>query len=168
VSDTASIIRTGQGKHGYCKLCAASFEPEVNDRVKQGWSLARLVAWIKDRHFIDDFTGKEITVTRTTMAKHKTHLLAPEDKFVSEVEKKRRQGAVIPRQTTTDQFLQTVIDVSMGRAIQYPDDVTIDQGIKAAGILARKPDKISNLAVIFAEVVNSGRVIDVTPKVIDA
>ena len=169
MTETASIVQHGSGQAGYCKICAASFEQEINERLKlgreAGWSDAKIVQWVKDRRFVDDRTGRVVTLNRQTVAKHRRHLQAPEDKFVALVEQKRRQGAVIPRQTSTDQFLQTVVDVGMGRAMEHPEDITVDQALKAAGILARKTDKVTPLAIVLAEVVTEGRhVIDVTPK----
>lgn len=124
---------------GYCKICASPLKGEVNRRLGRGETLAGVMAWLK---------GKDFPVSKPTLISHKKHITDPKTTFVDQA---RKNPAI--KNVTEDEFLQSVIDAAAARVAASPDDVTIEQGLKAAGVRASRKEKTVNVLVAVARLV---------------
>lgn len=124
-------MAAGEGKTGYCKLCAWSHAPELDRGVRQGWNAAQAQEWAKRYGF---------TFNRQTYYAHKPHALSPEQRVIQAAEKKMRQTAVI-RKGSNQTFLEAVRDIGFTKAIEDPDSITIDHALKAASLLEQREKK---------------------------
>jgi hypothetical protein len=140
----AQLPGRGFGKPGYCKLCAWEEEPALNKLMKAGKNAAECARWAKDKF------GFEFN--RQTFYNHKGHITAPEDKVVAYAEQKKLEKPVIRTATNRD-FLQAVRDIGYTRALDNPDEISIDHALKAASILETSKQKQSDITLIFAQVV---------------
>jgi len=147
-ADAPGVSRAGFGKQGYCKLCAFQGLAELNKAIENKWNAAQINAWLKAKH--------GFTVNRQTIYTHKAHSKDPADRVVTAVEKARLNGAVLPRQSTPTQFLEAVRDLAYQRAIDHPEEVTIDHGIKAAQVLATSKNRGGDTILILARVMTGG------------
>lgn len=135
------------GKAGYCKLCRWDEEPELNRLIKAGKNAAECARWAKGKF--------GFTFTRQTFYSHKEHLAAPQDKVVAAAAGRRREK-VIPK-ATNKEFLEAVRDLAFANALEDPDSVTLEQGLKAASILESSKQKAGDITLILAQVVTGQR-----------
>lgn len=158
-SATAGVSRAGFGRPGYCKLCAWEHEPELNKLIKAGRNSTEIREWARDKF--------GLTFNRQTLYSHKDHLKAPEDKVVALVEQKKAQKPVLPRQVTNRQFLEAVRDLGMMRALEHPDEISVDHALKAAQIIESSKEKRADITLILAKVVtgNVAEVVEVEGEV---
>lgn len=120
----------GEGKTGFCKLCAWEHAPELDRGVRQGWNAAQAQEWAKKYGY---------TFNRQTYYAHKPHALTPEQRIVQAAEQKKK--AVQIRRSSNQTFLEAVRDIGFTKAIEDPDSITIDQALKAASLLEQKERK---------------------------
>jgi hypothetical protein len=144
----AGVSRAGFGKPGYCKLCASTALADVNEAIKNGWNARQVNTMLEAKY------GWK--VNRQTFYSHKEHASHPADRVVNSVEKAKADGNVLPRQSTPTQFLEAVRDLAMQRAIDHPEEVTIDHGIKAAQVLAQSNKRGGDITILLARVVTGG------------
>ena len=122
---------------GFCKVCSSSLAKQINKRLARGDSTTKIIAWAGDNDF---------SITKPTLLKHKKHITDPRTTFVDEAKK----NPVIKR-TNYDEFLQALVDVGAARAAERPEDVTLDQSIRAAQTLAQRNDKRVDVLLVLAE-----------------
>lgn len=122
---------------GSCKVCESSLAKQMNKRIARGDSYTKLIAWAADNDF---------SVTKPTLLNHKRHITDPK---TTTVEEARRNPAI--KRVSHDDFLQSLVDIAAARAAANPDDVSIDQGIRAASTLAAKGDKRIDVLVVLAK-----------------
>ena len=134
----------GAGKPGFCKVCAFEHEPEINQKLKAGYNAARINEYTQDKW--------GFSANRQTWYSHKKHITAPEDKVVSLVARKKSEMPVI-RKTTNRQFLEAVRDLGMTRAMDNPEEISIDHALKATQILENSREKSGDITLILARVV---------------
>lgn len=130
------------GKAGFCKLCRWDHEGELNAKIKAGQNAAECLRWAKDKY--------DFTFTRQTLYTHKEHLKAPEEKVIEAAGRVRREK-VIPK--TNREFLEAVRDLAISNALDDPDSVTLEHGLKAASILESSKQKQGDITLILAQVV---------------
>lgn len=87
---------------------------------------------------------------RQTVYKHLKHLETVEQSVIHQAKSAQRAG-LIPYKTTNSGFLEKIRDIGMARAMQNPDDITIDQALKAAQILETKKDKGQDSLAILVQ-----------------
>ena len=147
----------GFGKQGYCKLC--SFEdPRVQDAfdkrcgLRKGkgyaYSPAALNEWLKEK-------GIDVRATRNTIYNHRIHVMHPKDRMVTAVQKRTIDHGTLPARVSNDEFLSTVIALGQQRAVSDPNEVTIDQALKATQIKANTKDR-SNAQAMLVQIFTSG------------
>lgn len=141
MTESALVSRAGYGKPGYCKLCAFAEAPALNERIQKGWTPRQINGWLQPFGLQAD---------RGTIYRHKEHLKHPADKVVAHADKTR---AAAKQNATTDEFLRAVQDIGFTRAQEHPEEVTIDHALKAAGILASKKERGTNVFLLMAQVV---------------
>ena len=134
-----AVTTAGQGKPGYCVLCSIK-DPRIQDEFDRRaalytgtantYSYKKLQEWLQER-------GLKAP-SRNTIDKHRKHVRNPQDRVVTAVA--RRQGR-LPAQTSHEEFLNTLVAIGNERIANHPDDVTIDQALKAANIQAQREKK---------------------------
>jgi len=117
----------GYGQSGYCRICDSSLKAEINKRLVRHESIPTIIAWGKTKGF---------SVSKPTVIKHKKHITDPKTTFVEQA----RKNPVIRRVSHTE-FLESVVAAGAKRVEENPDDVTIDQSIRASQVLESRKDK---------------------------
>ena len=123
---------------GYCRFCdVKNFEnvteqDTVDARIRD-MGVGKFNEWARAR-------GMKGTSPHTFYA-HRQHILNPQDRIVSAVEKRQREGGVQPARTTHDEFLQSLVSIGAAKVAADPDSVTVDQALKAAKIQADREKK---------------------------
>ena len=126
------ISHAGVGKPGYCKLCDledGAIQNGLDDRVRQGWPPKQLDVWLKRQ--IPDWPG----VASNTVYKHRPHVAHPQDKLVTAVKRAEQRAVTVPPKSSPDDFLNALVSIGMKRAVENPDDVTLDHALRAATAL---------------------------------
>lgn len=118
---------------GYCVICHSPNLKKINDRIREGWNAAQLdelARSLGDKGW-----------TRQTWYSHKRHYTAPV-KFVNDAKKglvtvdedgNARKLAI--KRGSNQEFLETVRDIGLTKALNNPDSITIEQALKATSIL---------------------------------
>lgn len=88
----------------------------------------------------------EFKVTKPTLIRHKRHVTDPKTTVVEEA----RKNPVIKR-VSHDEFLQSLVDIGAAKAAANPDDVSLDQSIRAAQTLSQKGGSQTNVLLILAQ-----------------
>jgi hypothetical protein len=122
---------------GACKVCQSSIAKALNKRLARGDSYTKVIAWAADNDF---------SVSKPTLISHKKHITDPKTTVVDEA----RKNPVIKR-VGNDEFLQALVDIGAARIAEHPEDVSVDQSIRAAQTLAQKGDKRIDVLVLLAE-----------------
>lgn len=145
---TEKVSTSGWGHQGYCKLCSIT-DPDVqkglDQRIGAGWKAPAL----------NDYLIKNVGagVNRQTIYSHIKHVQNPKDRLVTAVQKRQRTGGFLPAKVSEDQFLDALVASAHQRAVENPDEVTIDHGLRAAQIKAQAKTKggdvINTLVQIF-------------------
>jgi len=138
------LLKSGQGHQGYCKLCSFS-DPKAQDEFDKrvlDYSPARLNEWL---------LGKGLkAVNRQTIYSHRDHVRAPQDRLVQATQRRALvHGAQKPR-TTDDELLDTVIQLGYDNAVANPENVTVEQALKAVSIKKQSNVKGSAHQVLVA------------------
>lgn len=116
---------------GYCRFCdlnnfpSAQAQDLLDARVRE-YGLKRFNNWLKEQ-------GMQ-TCSAHTLYAHREHISHPQDRIVSAVEKRQREGGVQPARTTHEEFLQSLVSIGAAKIASDPDAVTVDQALKAAKI----------------------------------
>lgn len=122
---------------GSCKICSSAYAKQFNKRLNRGDSLMKVVDWSATVDF---------PVSKPTVLNHKRHITDPKTTVVDQA----RKNPVIKR-VSHEEFLQSLVDIAAARAAANPDDVSIDQGIRAASTLANKTDKQTSVLLVLAQ-----------------
>lgn len=142
---SALISRAGFGKQGYCKLCSFVDLKALNDKIIAKWNARQIIDWLS--------TNYGETATRATIYNHRdNHMSRAEDRLVTAVQKQRASGHMMPRVSSNEQFLEAIRDIGYQRAIDNPEEVTIDHGLKAAATLANSKRSSGEITLILARV----------------
>lgn len=146
---------------GYCRFCDTSaFEsPELQDkfdaRVAEGYGITRTNNWLRER-------GLQTTSVHTLYA-HREHIKHPQDRIVSAVEKRQREGGIQPARTSHEEFLQSLVSIGAAKVAADPESVTVDQALKAAKIQSdtKKKGGGNNILIqLFTEGAGDARIIE--------
>lgn len=149
------VSRAGFGKQGYCRLCSFQDLKQLNDKIKAGWNARQVKDWLVANY--------GVTFSRQTFYTHKDeHMTRPEDRIVSAVEKAQRKELMLPRVSSNEQYLEAIRDIGYQRAVENPEEVTIDHGLKAAQILASQKRGGGDITILLAKVFTGGE----SPEVI--
>mgnify|MGYP000158753089 CR=1 FL=1 len=132
----------GEGQPGYCKLCAWEHSPELDKGIRAGWNAAQAGEWAKKYAF---------SFNRQSFYKHKVHALTPEQRVVQIAETKKK-ALDIKRGSNTN-FLEAIRDIGYSKAIEDPDQISIDHALKAVALLEGRKDKSSDQLAILISVV---------------
>lgn len=98
-----------------------------------------------------------VTFSRQTFYTHKDeHMTRPEDRIVSAVEKAQRKELMLPRVSSNEQYLEAIRDIGYQRAVENPEEVTIDHGLKAAQILASQKRGGGDTMILLAKFFTGG------------
>ena len=143
------ISRAGFGKPGYCRLCSFADLKQLDEKLAAGWNARQITDWLQVNY--------KVSVTRQTIYTHRDyHAKRPEDRVVSAVEKAQRKDVMLPRVSSNEQYLEAIRDIGYRRAVDNPDEVTIDHGLKAAQILASQKQGGGNTFILLAKVMTGG------------
>lgn len=121
------MAKPGYGQAGYCSVCDSDLKGEINKRMKRKDSIASI-----RRYTVE----KESPVSEPTLRNHRKHITDPKTTLVEQA----RKNPVIKRHTTND-FLQALVDIAATKAINDPESISIDQGIRAAQVIEGRKDK---------------------------
>jgi len=126
------VSNAGAGKPGYCKLCDledGTIQNALDDRVRQGWTPKALDTWLERQ--IPGWTG----VSPNTVYKHRPHVKHPQDKLVTAVRRSEQRAVMVPPKSSPDDFLNALVSIGMKKAVENPDDVSLDHALRAATAL---------------------------------
>ncbi len=131
------------GSPGYCKVCDFQYADILNRKLadlgeKKFTSQAALrFAQELDPGFRFD---------RETWRKHKAHITHP----LVTLQKQALADPVIVPKTNVGK-LEAIADIAMQKAMNNPESVSIDHGLKAIGILENKKDRKDTFVVLLAK-----------------
>lgn len=129
------------GKPGYCKICDHAAAPFLNKK------LADLGDKVFNAAKAQAFAAElDLTFNRQTWYGHVKHVTHP---LVTLQKQALANPAVMPKTNTG--ALEAVRDIAIKRAIDNPEEVTIDHGLKALSILEGRKDKEQPWVVILAK-----------------
>lgn len=134
----------GEGKPGYCKLCDSQWADAINALVAQEKNEAEVKRSIQA---IDP----KMTWNRQTFYAHKNHITSP---LITHVKKAQENPVVAPK--TTRGVLEAIRDLGMQRAIEHPEEVTVDHALRAATELARGEKKTDDIRIVLAKIIAGG------------
>ena len=156
------LLKAGQGKQGYCKLCSLSdpvLQDEFDKRVrmlKPGRDAKHMRGWVYTPEQLNEYLGDRIEgfkpVNRQTIYSHRKHVMHPQDKLVTAVKKHDLEHSKGRPQTSDQEFLDAVISLGYANAIADPDRVSVDHALKATQIKSQSKDRGSahqTLVAIF-------------------
>jgi len=84
---------------------------------------------------------------RRTFYSHRDHVLNPDPAFTAVEPAKKRDIEVKP--SSNVEFLEEIRDTALAKARANPETVTIEQGLKAAGILeGRKQQSVNQINLL--------------------
>ena len=135
------------GKQGFCKLCSirdAQAQLDLDQHIRDGWNAGQVGRWLKSRY--------EITATRQTIYSHQDHVKHPRDRLVTAVQRTQQRALSTRPVASNEQFLEAIRDIGYQRAMDNPEEVTVDQSIKAASILAGSKRSGGEITLILARV----------------
>ena len=123
--------------YGDCKICRSSLSRNLNKRLARGDSDPQIMAWAGEHDF---------KVTKPTLIRHKRHITDPKTTVVEEA---RKNPAI--KRVSHDEFLQSLVDIGAAKAAANPDDVSLDQAIRAAQALSQKGNGQVNVLLMLAQ-----------------
>lgn len=129
---------------------------ELNNKIKAEWNSTQIRNWLKANY--------DISVTRQTIYTHRDeHMTRPEDKIVSAVEKAQRKELMLPRVSSNEQYLEAIRDIGYQRAVENPEEVTIEHSLRAVQIMESSSKRGGgNITILLAKVFTGGE----SPEVI--
>lgn len=128
----------GFGHQGYCKLCSLKdprVQAEYNERVKAKWSPRQLNEWATQKGL------PELVASKTTVYNHRVHVMHPRDALVTSVQRSQNKALQSAPQTTPDAFLDALVSIGHKKAIENPEEVSIDHALRAASTLKQSREK---------------------------
>lgn len=131
----------GKSKEGWCKLCKSPFAPALNKLIVDGKNAAEA------GRLMEPFG---LSFNRATFYSHKDHVTHP---LLTAVEKSQKNPVIVPK--STHAVLEAVRDIGMQRAIENPEEVTVDHALKAAGLLQQAEKKGESFMVVLAKAVQA-------------
>ena len=119
-----------------CKLCSfGDFELQDEfDKRAQDYSPRALHEWLTSK-------GSDVTFANRTLYAHRKHIMHPQDRIVSAVEKRRMDHGVQPAKASHEEFLESLVSLGAAKIAEDPDAVTVDQALKAAKIQVDREKK---------------------------
>lgn len=139
-------MANGQGKPGYCKLCTFAGAQFLNARYeregKDAFNAARALEFAQT-------LDPSFSFTRSVWYAHTKHITHP---LVTAADAARNSPVVVPK--TNVGALEMIRDIGMKRAVDNPDEVTVDHAIKAATELNKKQAGTDNVFIAFAKVLS--------------
>ena len=145
---SAAISRAGIGRQGYCKLCSLAdsrAQTDLDERIRAGWKSTAIINLLRDRY--------GVTVNRQTFYSHKPHATHPRDRLVTAVQRSEQRALQTKPVASTEQFLEAIRDAGYQRAVNNPEEVTIDHALKAANILANQKQSGGDIHILLAKIV---------------
>lgn len=145
---TQGIDNRGYGSQGFCKLCSfkdAKFQLSYDERCRANWSPKNLNEWVLTQDQPGAVASKE------TIYNHRKHVQHPKDRIVSAVQRTQARTLDVAKpQSSPDDFLQAVVEIGARRAVENPDEITIDHALRAAQALKQGGNNAKGgLAVII-------------------
>lgn len=145
-------VSNGQGKPGFCKICVHPAAQFLNARVeregKDVFNAARAAELAKEL---------DLTFSRQTWYAHLDHITHP---LVTAVEESKKNPVIAPKTTTG--ALEMIRDLGIKRAIENPEEVTVDHGLKAMAELNKKATSTDSVTIVLAKIMSG----EVAPEVI--
>lgn len=135
---------TGKGKPGYCRLCDSPWAAAINALVAQDKNEAEVKRSIQQ---IDP----AMTWNRQTFYNHKKHITSP---LITHARAAQENPVVAPK--TNRGVLEAIRDIGMKRAMENPDEITVDHALRAAAELNKTENKTENWMVVLAKTIAGG------------
>lgn len=135
----------GQGKPGFCKICVhpgAQFLNARYEREGKAFNAARAAEFAKQ-------LDPTFSFTRATWYAHLEHITHP---LVTAADAARSAPVLVPKTNTG--VLEAIRDIGIKRAVENPDEVTVDHALKAASELNKKQAGTDNVLIVFAKVLS--------------
>lgn len=130
----------GASREGYCKICSSPYAAAVNKLIVDGKNAAEVGRQV---------SNLGLTFTRHTFYKHKDdHVTHP---LITAVKRAQRNPLVVPK--SNHGALEMIRELGMRKAVDNPEEVTIDHALKAAQILQASEKKGDNILVVLAKAV---------------
>lgn len=159
---TIGIDNRGYGSQGFCKLCSfkdARFQLSYDERTRAGWTPRNLNEWAEKSGQAGAVASKE------TIYNHRKHVQHPKDRIVSAVQRtEARTVATTKPEASPDVFLEAIVSIGQQRAIDNPEEVTIDHALRAAQALKQSKSQSSGINILIAAMTG---ISDIQATVID-
>lgn len=145
---TAGIDNRGYGSQGFCKLCSfkdAKFQLSYDERTRAKWSPNQINEWAVKQGFEGAVASKE------TIYNHRKHVMHPQDRMVTAVQRtENRTVATTEPVSSPDVFLESLVAIGARRAVENPEEVSIDHALRAATALKQNKGAGSGINILIA------------------
>ena len=131
------IVKSGQGKQGYCKLCSFD-DPKLQDEFDKrvlDYTPKKLNDWLAGK-----VEGHK-PVNRQTIYSHRDHVRHPKDRMVRAIQKRTMEHGVQKQRVSEQEFLDAVIAYGQANAEADPESITIDHALKASQLKMQSKQK---------------------------
>lgn len=124
------------GGPGFCKICASSVLPQINNMLRDNASSTKIIEWAKEFNLV---------FVRQTLYTHKEHITDTKTTYVD----RARKNPIIKR-ASNEEFLDAVRDAGFAKVANDPDSVSIGQALKAVQISvnAKKANEGVNIILV--------------------
>jgi len=146
------VVSRGNGSPGYCKICA---HPDAHVFVRGAREGGKAGKGWNAKEAQDAGKVYGLSFDRATWYKHLEHAKTGEQLMIQAAEKVRREGALTVRdvKTGSGELLDAIIDLGAQRAMNNPEEVTLDHALKAIQIKESRKDKGSDQLNILVQFV---------------
>jgi hypothetical protein len=123
-------------KTGYCSICKRDDLKKINKAIEAGLSYNSV------REIVENPPAK------ATFFKHKEHVTHP---LLTDADSARANPVIQPK--NNKEVLEAIRDIGLKNAMENPDKITTNHALRAAAILADKEQKIDQVQIILAKLV---------------
>ncbi len=154
----AVTTRSGFGTAGYCKLCSIT-DPVLQDEYDKRTGTKANDKYVYSPAALNDWAEKKgipgLKVNRQTVYQHRLHVMHPNDKVITAIEKREAEHGVQPQQASEDEFIDALILQGQRKIAADPNSVTISDALKAVGI-KKGTGKGSNAVTVLVGLMTGG------------
>ena len=127
------------GKTGWCSLCQHPKKLALNNAIAAGKGYTVVQREMEEYG---------LSFSKGTFLRHKAHITSP---LITAAEEARSNPAILPQSNRA--VLEMIRDLGVKKAMENPDDITVNHALRAAKILQDAEGKQEAILVVLAKVV---------------
>jgi hypothetical protein len=143
----------GSGTPGFCKICA---HPDAHVFIRGAREGGKTGKGWNSKEAQEAGRVYGLTFSRQTWYAHLDHAKTGEQRLITAAQKVREDGALTVqgiKKSSNTELLEAIRDIGSQRAINNPEEVTLDHALKAVQIMENRKDKSSDSLNILVQFV---------------